>query len=113
MTVPVEGQAPCSASLKFICSFRGAWVAQWVQCLTLDFRSGPDPRVVSSSLVLGSALSVEPAWDSLSRSLSLPLPCSHSLSKKNSFSYSSWPPSVSPVLTPISQRRKLRHGVVW
>ena len=44
---------------------RGAWVAQLLRCLTLDFGSGPDPRVVRSSLVLGT----QSAWDS-----SLPLP---------------------------------------
>ena len=32
-----------------------------VECLTLDFSSGHDPRVMESSPVLGSALSMEPA----------------------------------------------------
>ena len=34
---------------------RGTWVAQWVECLTLDFRSCHDPSVVGSSPVSGSA----------------------------------------------------------
>ena len=51
----------------FVCIFierlqkRGAWVAQLVEHLTLDFGLGHDPRVVGLSLTLGSALSVEPA----------------------------------------------------
>ena len=47
-------------------TLRDAWVAQLVECLAIDFGSGHDPRVVGSSPVLGSALNVEPAWDSLS-----------------------------------------------
>ena len=43
----------------------GTWVAQWVERPTLDFDSGHDPRVMGSSPLLGSALSVDPAWDSL------------------------------------------------
>ena len=43
-----------------------AWGAQSVERPTLDLSSGHDPRVVGSSLASGSALSVEPAWDSLS-----------------------------------------------
>ena len=45
-------------------------MAQSVERLTLDSGSGHDPKVVGSKPVLGSALSVETAWDSLS----LPLP---------------------------------------
>ena len=41
------------------------WVAQLAEHPTLDFASGHDPRVVGSSPVSGSVLSVEPAWDSL------------------------------------------------
>ena len=37
-----------------------------VKRLTLDLNSGHDIAVVGSSLVLSPALSVEPAWDSLS-----------------------------------------------
>ena len=51
--------------------------AQSVERLTLDFSSGRDPRVVGSSPTSGSALSVEPAWDSLS--LPLPLSPAHAL----------------------------------
>ena len=51
---------------------RGAWVARSVERLTLDFSSGHDPRVVGSSPALGSALSAEPAKDSLCPSLSAP-----------------------------------------
>ena len=39
----------------------GAWVAQSVECLTLDFGSGHDPRIQGSSPKSGPALSVEPA----------------------------------------------------
>ena len=40
---------------------RGAWVAQWVGCLTLDFGSGYDLKVMRSSPTLGSTPSVEPS----------------------------------------------------
>ena len=40
---------------------RGAWVAQSVKCLTLDFNSDHDLRVVRSSPALGFMMSVEPA----------------------------------------------------
>ena len=60
----------------------GARVAQPVERPTLGFNSGHDPRVVRSSPVWGSALSVEPAQDCLSLSLcpSPPLACSLSVS---------------------------------
>ena len=45
-------------------------MAQLVECLTLGFGSGYNPRVMGSSPVSGSALNMEPAWDSLSLSLS-------------------------------------------
>ena len=52
---------------------RGAWVAQWVKCLTLDLCSGHDLMVVEIEPQLGlCADSVEPAGDSLSPSLSAP-----------------------------------------
>ena len=38
-----------------------AWLAQSVECPTLDFGSGHDPRVVELSPVLGSVLNMEPA----------------------------------------------------
>jgi len=44
-------------------------VAQSVKHPTLDFSSGHDLGVVRSSPVLGFALGMEPAWDSLSLSL--------------------------------------------
>ena len=47
------------------------WVGQLSKHLTLDFCSGHYLKVLRSSPVLGSALSVELAWDSLSFLLSL------------------------------------------
>ena len=38
----------------------GAPGCQWVKLMTLDFRSGLDLRVVSSSPALGSALGMKP-----------------------------------------------------
>ena len=40
---------------------RGAWGAQSIKCLTLDFCSGHDLRVMRSSPTSGSTMSVEPA----------------------------------------------------
>ena len=51
----------------------GIWVPQSVECLTLDFGSVDDPRVMGSSLILDFMLSMEHVWDSLSLSLSLSL----------------------------------------
>ena len=48
-------------------------VAQSVAHLTLDFGSGHDSRVAGLSPMSGSALSMEPSWDS---PLALPLPLS-------------------------------------
>ena len=50
-------------------SSRGPWVAQLVKGATVDIGSGCDLAVMRSCHVLGSVLSVEPAWDSLSPSL--------------------------------------------
>ena len=50
----------------------GTWVAQSIK--HLDFSLGHDLIVTGSSPTLGSSLSVEPAWDSLSLSFSLLLP---------------------------------------
>ena len=62
-------------------NWAGAWVAQLVKCLTLDFRSGHDLMVFGMEPYIRLlADSLEPAWDSLSPALSLPLPCSCSLS---------------------------------
>ena len=59
----------------------GAWGAQLVECLTLDFGSGHDLRVVRLNPALGSMLSMESALDSLSPSPSTP-PSPSLLSKK-------------------------------
>ena len=48
---------------------RGAWVAQSVKCLTLDFKSGHDFMVVRLNPVSGSVLGMEPL-----KILFLPLP---------------------------------------
>ena len=59
-------------------SNRGAWVAQSVKQPTFDYGSGRDLM----SPVWGSALGLEPTWDS-SLPLSLPLPAlAHVLSLK-------------------------------
>ena len=56
------GQNPASSA----CSW-GAWVAQSVKGLTLDFGSGHHLTVGGFQLRIGlCADSVEPAWDSLS-----------------------------------------------
>ena len=52
-------------------------MAQLVTCPALDLGLGHYARIVALNSVLGSVMSVEPAWDSLSLSLSLSL--SHSL----------------------------------
>ena len=54
-------------------------MAQSVECPTLDFGSGHGLTVVRLSSMSGSMLSVEPAWDSFSPSLSAPAPLKHSL----------------------------------
>lgn len=43
-----------------------------VKLQTLDFGLGHDPRVMRSNPVLGSVLAMEPAWDSLLPSPSVP-----------------------------------------
>ena len=55
-------------------------MVQSVRCLTPDFSSGYALEVVRSSPALGSALSMEPAWDFLSVST---LACVLSLSLSN------------------------------
>ena len=65
----------------------GTWVAQLVERPTLDFHSGHDPVVPEIEPHVGlCAVSEEPAWDSPSLLLSLPLPhlCTHSLSLSKS-----------------------------
>ena len=52
----------------------GAWVAQSVQHLILDFSSGHDLMVCETEPCIGlCADGMETAWDSLSLLLSLPL----------------------------------------
>ena len=58
------------------------WVAQSIECPTLDFGSGYDLMVVGSSPALGSVLGMEPAWDYLSPSLSATPPLMLALSFK-------------------------------
>ena len=61
---------------------RGAWVAQPVKRLTLGFGSGHDLTVHEFKPRIGlHADSVEPAWDSLSVSLSLPPPPTFKINK--------------------------------
>ena len=48
---------------------QGAWVAQLVECPTLDVGSGHDLVVMRRSPALSSTLMVMPAWDSVSPSL--------------------------------------------
>ena len=61
---------------------RGTWVAQAVTHLTLGFGLGHDLTVHEfEPYVRLWADSTDPAWDSLSLPLSLPLPFSFSLSK--------------------------------
>lgn len=70
---------------KLIWKCWGTWMAQSIKHPTLDFRWGPDLRGVTSSPMLGSALIVEPAWDSLPPHLCSPTPAlylSLSLSQK-------------------------------
>ena len=65
----------------------GTWMALLVKCLTLDFSSGHGLMVCEFEphvrFCVISAESPEPAWDSLSLPLSLPLPRSYLLSLKN------------------------------
>ena len=61
---------------------RGAWVAQSVKCLTLDFSSDHDLTGHEIELLIGLCTdSLKPAWDSISPSLSAPPTPMHSLSK--------------------------------
>ena len=64
-----------------------------VKCLTLDFSSGYDLRVVRLSPTLGSVPSMEPAWDSLSAP---PPTCMHIDSLLRSFTL-----------------KKTRGGFIW
>ena len=60
---------------------QGAWVAQSVKRPTLGFGPGHDLTACEFEPCIGlGADGAEPAWDSLSLLLSLPLPCLLSLS---------------------------------
>ena len=60
----------------------GTWVAQSVKHLPINFSSGHDRTVRGIGPLVGFfADSTEPAWDSPSPCLSLPLPCWRSVSK--------------------------------
>ena len=67
-----KNQASLHNGKKYM-RIRGAWVAQSVERLTLEFSSAHDPRVVGLSSAWGTALT---AWslasDSLHLSLALP-----------------------------------------
>ena len=89
LSLPIPSSWPgyfLSLGLSFLnCKIRGmgTWVAQSVKRQTLDFRSGHDLKDCEFKPHVGlCAVSVEPAWDSLSLllslslSLSLPRPCS-------------------------------------
>ena len=69
--------------LETTCTRWGTWVTQSVKHLTLDFLSGHDLVVheFKSGLRLQTD-SAEPAWDSLSSSLSVPPPLTLSFSLK-------------------------------
>ena len=73
-------------TLTWMCnagSSTGAWVAQSVKCLTLDFCSGHDLTVHEfEPCIRLYADREEPAWDSLSPTLSLLLPSLHTLFQK-------------------------------
>ena len=63
---------------------QGAWVAQLVKCPTFDFGSGHDLGICESEPCVGLCIdSEEPAWDSLSPSLSAPPPFMLALSQIN------------------------------
>ena len=59
----------------------GAWVAQSVECPTLDFSSAHGFMVMGWSPMSGFVLNMEPAWDSVSLSAPPVLTCVLSLSK--------------------------------
>ena len=67
----------------YIIKLWGTWVAGSVKRLTLDLGSGHDLSVRGfKPRVWLCAEGAEPAWNSLSRPLSLPLPCSLSFKNK-------------------------------
>ena len=74
-------------------------MAQSVECLTPDFSSGHDLRVMRSSPVLGSVLGVEIPQDSLP--LPLPFPCSHTCVRARLLSLS------------LSQKKEKLYNSTW
>lgn len=66
---------------------RGCLGAQLVERIALGFHSGPDLRVMGLSPALGSALTAESAWDSLTLSLSLSLTSKLIFKKKKNQSH--------------------------
>ena len=60
----------------------GAWVAQLVKCLTLDFGSGNDLTVCGTEPYVGLCTDREELLGILSLSLPLLHSCAHSLSLK-------------------------------
>ena len=91
-------------------------MAQLVEHPTLDFGSGHDPRVTGLSPTLGSALNMEPAWDSVSVSHPLPLSPAFSLSNekiKDSLSLSIPPQSLFPTCTNNNNKEEPFCGCAW
>ena len=85
---------------------QGTWMAQLVKCLTLDFSSGHDLMVHEFEPHIGlCADRAEPAWDPLS----LPLPCSWSLSQKWTLKK---PQNLLSTLYILS-RRELGHSLIF
>ena len=61
----------------------GTWVAQWIECPTLDFDSGHDLVAREFEPCVRFCIDgMEPAWDSVSPSLSVPFPLACALSLK-------------------------------
>ena len=74
MHAPTTATAGCNVTVYTRSGYGGAWVAQLVKRPTLDFGSGHDLMAHEIEPHVGlCADSEEPAWDSLSLSLSLSL----------------------------------------
>ena len=71
----------CDLTLDWDTNFRGTWVAQSVESLTLDSGSGLDPKFVGSSPMSVPHSSWRIICLGFSLSHPLPLPCSHTLSQ--------------------------------
>ena len=82
---------------------RGAWVAQLFKHLTLGFSSSHDLGVVRWSLESGSALSVEPAEDSLSHSRCSSL---HLKKKKKKQQKKNWPETAKSFFCQTTEGKK-------